>query len=304
LVLNLSFLAALVVIDRATLAALVCGLAGVAIFVARRGALRGTTLTAAWCWGLVSFALLATTIVASGLTLPDSPAELRPALYFAALMTTFCPVVAMLGAKRPQHRAWQWIVLSLWIVLALPAGEWLLFATRQEVHPARGWFLVVLIALGALNYLPTRSWLAALLFAAGQVALLSPFLPLIAQAAPLPRQLGLGLIVAALAASAAWPRGATPAEPLDRLWRDFRNLFGAVWALRVAERMNAAAVQNGWPVRLTWAGFQSGDSPGAEPIAAETREPVAKTFRSLLLPFTSPEWIADRLDPRSLAEQD
>ena len=50
----------------------------------------------------------------------------------------------------------------------------------------RSWFLLVLIALGALNYLPTRFWPASLLFAAGQVLLLARFLPAGGYVPPLP----------------------------------------------------------------------------------------------------------------------
>ena len=41
-------------------------------------------------------------------------------LDFAAAMIVFCPAMALLGAKRPQDKPWQLIVLSLWGILALP----------------------------------------------------------------------------------------------------------------------------------------------------------------------------------------
>ncbi|MES1213155.1 MAG: hypothetical protein ABUL64_01075, partial [Singulisphaera sp.] len=87
--------------------------------VARRY-VRGTTLVAPWCWAIVAVALVAAVdgaalLSGSGMT----PAWLSAARYLAAI-ATFCPLMAVLGAKRPQDRAWQLIVLALWFVLALP----------------------------------------------------------------------------------------------------------------------------------------------------------------------------------------
>ncbi len=294
---NLSILAAVLPADPAALEALALGLMGIAILVRGRGALRDTTLWAAWWWTLAGLGMVTGTAVIVECGLPQASLKLRQALEFAAAMTTFCPLMALLGAKRPQHRAWQWIVLSLWVVLALPSGEWLLFNTGQEIHAARSWFLAVLVGLGALNYLPTRYCLAGLLFAAAQVALVARFLPACGSVSRLPPQWALLLIVAALALAAWTPEGkAGGAEPLDRVWRDFRNLFGTVWALRVAERINSAAQQNGWKVRLDWSGFHALESPAQEPISAEIRGPLTKTLRSLLLPFVAPQWIARRLE--------
>ena len=117
-------------------------------------------------------------------------------LRFAAAMATFCPLMALLGAKRPQDRAWQFIVFSLWIVLSLPSFEWLLFGGVAEIHPARFWFLVVLTLIGATNGLTTRYWPSGLLFAGGQLALLVPFLT--SGQVPLPEEVAGSLGLAAM----------------------------------------------------------------------------------------------------------
>ncbi len=190
------------------------------------------------------------------------------------------------------------MVLALWVVLALPSGEWLLFHRGGGMHPARSWFLVVLIGIGTFNYVATRFCLAALLYAAAEVALLARFLPGAAGIDPFAPHMALALFGAALAA-AAWLSGkpARDEDPLTRLWRDFCNLFGAVWALRIAERLSALAAQDRRPFRWTWGGLQGaeGDPP---PLDDENRRWLAKNLRSLLLPFVSAEWIAQRLsDP-------
>ncbi len=279
------------------LPALVCGGLGLAMLVRGRGRLAGTTLLAAWWWALLSLSLLTLTSAGLPLWVDDPQGKAQRAMYFAAAMTSFCPLMALLGAKRPQHRAWQWIVVALWLVLALPSVEWLLFHRGGGIHAARSWFLVILIAIGTINYLPTRFWLASLLYGAAEVALVARFLPGGAGLTPLPAHLPLALIAAALAA-ATWLSGrpARDTEPLLRLWRDFCNLFGTVWALRVAERLSALAAHDHREFRWTWAGLHLPNSGQSGSIPEEIRPWLAKNLRSLVLPFVSSQWIAQRLE--------
>src|SRR5262245_57743439 len=85
---------------------------------------RGTTLVAPMVWALVALLLL---VVDAAMSSGTDGMEAK--FQAIAATATFCPLVSLLGAKRPQHRAWQWIVLSLWAVAALPAIESLI------VHP-------------------------------------------------------------------------------------------------------------------------------------------------------------------------
>jgi hypothetical protein len=79
---------------------------------------------------------------------------------------------------------------------------------------------------------------------------------------------------------------------LDRVWLDFRDAFGAVWALRVMERMNAASTMYGWPVLLSWNGFSPrDDAPEVSPVPPTVEE----SLRTLLRRFVSPEWIDERM---------
>src|SRR5207248_1708172 len=54
-------------------------------------------------------------------------------------------------------------------------------------------------------------------------------------------------------------------RPLDRVWRDFRDLFGIVWARRIQERFNDEARKQGLPLRLGIDGLEdaTGNSPAA-----------------------------------------
>ena len=84
-------------------------------------------------------------------------------------------------------------------------------------------------------------------------------------------------------------------DPLDRLWRDFCNLYGLAWGLRVAERFNASAAANRWPVTLTWRGFRSPSGDGSPGLSAAEREAVAENLASWLRRFVEPTWIAERV---------
>src|SRR6185295_15343995 len=106
-------------------AAAVLGLLVLAILLKGSGGLRGTTLVAPWAWSALATLTVAGSEVAAGLA-GDLASWIVP-LRFMAAMSAFCPIMAVLGAKRPQDRAWQFIVLSLWAVLCLPAAGWWLF---------------------------------------------------------------------------------------------------------------------------------------------------------------------------------
>src|SRR4051794_207498 len=99
----------------------------------QRRAVAGTTLTAPWWWSVVSLLALALAEFVTAFWKSDSDPS-AAALRFIAATSTFCPLMALLGAKRPQDRGWQFIVFSLWVVLALPGLEWLLFGGVQELH--------------------------------------------------------------------------------------------------------------------------------------------------------------------------
>jgi hypothetical protein len=277
---------------RVSVVAALC-VAGLAALAWQRRRIGGTTLVAPWVWSLVALATVAGSEALIRLGGGEPALPWAVALRFAAAMSTFCPTMALLGAKRPQNRAWQLIVLALWGILSLPSLEWLLYGGAAEIHPARFWFLVVLIATGALNGIGTRYWVSSLLYGGGQVLLLWPFfVPQGALAGADAPPLGISaLVLAWLLLAAQWPRGKLPTLPLDRVWLDFRDAFGVVWGLRVAERINASARRYGWPIQLGWSGFRQPDST----LSPEVPEAAEDSLRTLLRRFVSPDWIDARL---------
>jgi hypothetical protein len=248
------------------------------VLVRARRYVRGTTLAApcAWAWvallAIVGVELLATMDIADG-----PPLWLDAARYLVGV-ATFCPVMAVLGAKRPQDRAWQIIVASLWGVLSLPALQDLLYHYGQPValDPAWRGFLTILVVVGLVNYLPTRFWPSSILFGMAQAALMSDFLPIalpIDASARVPAALTLAALAGVLPIL-GWPARRAAADSLDRLWRDFRDAYGMLWGARIRDRASGAA------------------SPSEG--APTDRSAEERTFVAHLQRFVSREWIAAR----------
>lgn len=275
--------------------------AGLSAALALRQGIRHTTLISAWVWAVISLvAWWGAELAAASVALGWAVAGVTP-LSVAAIAVSLCPAVAVLGAKRPQDRAWNFVVLSLYAIVALPAAEGLLLhpAQRVEMGGARGWFLWILILLGPINYVPTRYWLASVILAAGQIIALSPYLALVRQPLVLlPGLVGLCLAgVASAIAALASRRPNRAANSLNRQWLDFRDSFGMLWALRVEERMNAAMRQQGWNLELTWGGFRVPGDAASLPAIAPAIEPTLRTsFRGLLRRFVAGTWIDARSD--------
>lgn len=273
--------------------ALLCLVALVPLALAWR-TVRETTLVSAWRWSLAALLALAGAAALAPLLQSEHSASVD-AVWFAAAALTFCPVVSVLGSKRPQHKAWNFVVLSLWAVVAQPAFEMLLLARGETlaVSDARGWFLWLLVALTPINYLATHYWLASLAVAAGQTLLLQAHLPLLGLRAPWSPTLGVLCIAAGgLAAVFAGRKPIDAVNAIDALWIHFRNSFGLLWALRVQERVNAFTNQQDLPCTLTWRGLR--DRERGEPIAnlPEADERLLRqTLSGLLRRFVSPAWM-------------
>ncbi len=270
---------------------------GLCVLLAVRRAVLQTTLAGAWWW------LLAALVGWAGAELADALALVSrgnlDSLRLATISLSFCPIVAVLGAKRPQNGAWNFVVLSLWGIVALPAAEnfFLHPGQRLALGDARAWFLWILILLGPINYVPTRFAVASLLLAAGQMVALSPYLALIHR--PLfSFHSVVGLAIAANGFLEGWVASHRPRSgnsDYDRVWLDFRDTFGLLWALRVQERVNAVAQQNGWDIELAWNGFFRPSSGQAISKIDPTTAPALKSsFNGLLRRFVSSEWIAER----------
>ncbi len=212
---------------------------------------RATSLEHAVVWAIVAWLCWGLAFVVGD----ADHASIDPWRY-CALCLTGCAGVAVLGARRPHVFAWNFVVLGLFAVMALPLVETRFIGTHPA-DPLRIFFMAATIAVGMLNYLPTRLAPASLLVAiacAGEIVLL--FAPdwLPAEAA--------GMTVASLLAAAPWVawsclrKCSADLGAADRLWLDFRDAWGLLWSQRVREQFNRAAANADWPVRLTWSGLR------------------------------------------------
>ena len=271
---------------------------GIAVLVPAWRVVKQTTLAAAWGWSAA--AILAWSGVEFCAALLSAGQNDGPwaGARLTAISLSLCPVVAVLGAKRPQHTAWQFVVLSLWGILALPAAEafFLHRGGRLEVGELRGWLLWILLTLGPINYGPTRYGVASLVNAVGQVLALSPHLPLL-QRRLVPHSELVGLAICVIGLAMAWMLSKLrrrPTNSIDAIWFDFRDAFGLFWALRVEERVNAASRQSAWRLILTWNGLRTEDTSGAPGADAAVMAELRSSLRGLLRRFVTSDWIEQR----------
>jgi hypothetical protein len=288
-------------------------------------AARGTTLVAPLAWALLAYLLIG---IASIEWIPLTKTEWSKWMFIAAT-STLCPSMALLGAKRPQNRAWQLIVFAFWFVMALPAIRSLLFQAGEglEIHTIWKWFIAVVILAGCVNHLPTRFGWAAVVIAGGQIQLFWNHLPWnLGSPVMIGRIAGFGMILSGivfayllhrikqrqLAAYRGW----------NRAWRDFRDFFGVVWGLRIIERVSQmpSALEN--CIQLSWDGFHEltpaighdscspanpeqalpaeittpiHDAARLRPATPDVMKPLDAGLRNLMWRFVSEAWLQSRL---------
>jgi len=193
-------------------------------------------------------------------------------------------------------------VLSLWAILVLPVVESLVLRHGQmpDVRGARSWFMLILIGLGIANSLPTRFWFPAILFGGGQLLMLATSLPFVRELVDRsPTIKGFSCCaMAVIVVTRLAIRKRNANDSLDGVWRDFRDAFGLLWGLRVAEQINIAARSSNWRLTLRWRGFidERGEALEFSSLPEETRKPLQQVLENLLRRFVTQEWIAARMD--------
>lgn len=259
--------------------------------------LRYTTLNVAQGWVLAAASLWTLTWTLD-FCLGQLPKPIADHLWYAAAIVALCPPIAVLGARRPGTRVWNWFILVP-MLFALGWPVMTLFVQRSDVRglqletPQLAAYMLVVV-MGAGNYIGTRHTLAALLYVAANSCLV------ISSSAVCPawlsdqwraRSVATGsMVLAILMASLAGGRLPADASRFDRLWLDFFDQFGVVWGRRIQDRVNFMATRESWKVRLGLHGFH-----GNEPPDEATERRIEHTFRWLLRRFVDPPWIDARL---------
>lgn len=284
-------------------------LAALAILARSRTALRNTTLTVAWGWGVAAMSAWAALWLADAVCSAIKPG-LADRLWYSAAVLMLCAPIAVLGSRRPATRVWLWfVILPMFIVLGLPVvSTWQGGLAPRPLRleaPAVVSFGLVLV-MGAGNYLGTRFTLPAVLFAVALLLLIAPLSAAVPDTFPAASESQTWATICLSASTLlAWRQSKTngrlspstghPMEACDRLWIDFRDFFGIVWARRIQDRINAVAAKEQWPVRLEMHGIVwiEKDSSVEKVHAAAKR--ISQTFRWLLRRFVDPAWIDQRL---------
>lgn len=256
-------------------------LTGAILFARLWLAVRATSLRHTATWAMGAWAMW-------GLAILNEAArgDPWPELRYVALCVTCGVGTAVLGARRPGAGPWNFVVLGLLAVLLMPFAESGLTGKPLYLDTVRCVFLAGTLAIGCLNYLPTRLGGAALLLALGCAT------EIVALAGPVH---GYSVAYSHVPAWAAWPllvpwvallllTTARPATAgFDRQWLAFRNRFGLVWSQRLREQFNNAAMHAGWPVLLRWPGLRL--RPGKpRPLAAD-QEAMLATLQALMKRF-------------------
>lgn len=270
---------------------------------AARVVISKTTLVEPWRWGFGALCVWAATLLLTAFV-PNVSPGLADQLWLASTVLLVTPFVSVLGARRPASRVWSWFVaLPVTIVLLLPAAtawnsEWRPAPLQLEPPMLAGYGLVLLMGTG--NYLGTRYGQSALLCGlAGLSVVVS--LSTIGSRLPVGPNLlrAFGTLLLSVAMWQGWWRSHQPGrrttDGFDRLWLDFRDLFGVVWARRIQERFNETAKKSGWPVRLQLDGFVGDQRAVPSASSSEPWSEIEAALRWLLRRFVDPEWIDERL---------
>jgi hypothetical protein len=266
-----------------------------------RRAVASTTLMAAWRYVSVAALFWAVVSVAT-LLWPKVDPAIADQLWYIVAVLMLCPLVSVLGARRPVTRVWNWfVIIPLVLVLTFPmVATWSHGVPSErlqlETPAVLGYTLVLVMGVG--NYFGTRFTVASLLLAASLLMLVIPFWQSPSQA---PSRDSLRVwataVLGAAALTAIWQgRSSHPVgNSFDRLWIDFRDYFGIVWAKRIQDRINQTAHSENWPVRLEMHGLQPID-PAAQSSLVNDASRVERAFRWLFRRFAEPDWIDERLN--------
>lgn len=207
-------------------------------------------------------------------------------LHYLALGLTGCASVAVLGARRPGVGAWNFVILGLLAVMLFLWLEGRLAEDDLILLRVRTVFLAGTVAVGVLNYLPTRLAPAAVLLALGYgleifnlIGMKQPALNFEATQT----MAGMMMALTPWVAYSRLHRQPKILSEFDQIWLRFRDSYGLVWAQRLREQFNQSAKHSDWPVVLRWQGLRL--LPRAVPPSHDDRQAMLTNLRGLMKRF-------------------
>jgi len=268
---------------------------------------RSTTMSSAADWSVVAFVGWSLALAVDWLS-GATETRWSDQLWYTACVLTLTPFTAALGAKRPGTRVWSvFVIVPLILVLEWPAvshwdGTWPPGRLVLE-SPALAAMGLVLV-MGTGNYLGTRYAWPVLGIACGIPLLLAPLSEHAFHWA-FPAEFWRATACGCLALSILrirWKSARRPPQTgLERVWTDFRDLYGIAWARRVQEQINTTAHQEHWTIRLDFQGLVQESGAPADTLSALDMSRIERALRWSLRRFVDPGWITARLGSQDLA---
>ena len=255
-----------------------------------------------WAIAAVLCSLATTTLQLA----PDAVAvQIRTALLHLSVTVQLTPLISILGARRPGVRAWPWfVILPMLLVFQWPSASQVMAesaGTAVVIERPSSLGLMFVVVMGAGNYFGTRFTCAAVLgalgiftqhFAVSEWAIdlgVSPGNVWLVAA-------GTTVVCIAVLQTGLGTRTDAPTGLWQELWVDYRDIFGIVWARRVADRVNQFAVRESWNHRLTLDGFVSADAEPSTQTEARNDQVTGREGRVLC-------WILRRFVDREFLER-
>ncbi|MEZ6057444.1 MAG: hypothetical protein R3C01_12150 [Planctomycetaceae bacterium] len=274
-----------------------------------------TTLISAYWWSVVAMAIWGGVYLLDvQLTRLEHP--IAETCWYVTVLFALTPLVAVLGARRPGVGAWNWfVVVPLLAVFGLFAvTNWRLEGMSAPIKVPAPLLagLGVVMAMGLGNYLPTRYFVTVCLMGLAMLLVLLPvstFVELSHSQSRLIRLAATSLLCGSVLFGAWASRMVRTIEcPISRLWNDYWDSFGLIWAIRLSERFNAKANEEQWPWRLGALGlepFPPREGKDAEefdrPTPAEEAA-MMRNIRWMIQRFVSDCWVERHLPMQTVNE--
>ncbi|VAX38595.1 hypothetical protein MNBD_PLANCTO02-2896 [hydrothermal vent metagenome] len=280
---------------------------GFALLIYAGQFLRQTNALAARRWAIASSLFLGILYLFTESPLssfvPSNSLMRNASQWYIAAILLLTPFVSILGARRPTNKFWSYfIVLPMIFVLGFPIlVNWMGGGMDDQFSiqpPVLIGFLFVLM-MGVGNYFGTQLTLPAILAGCSVILIVvpltttvSPVVPVLVLAMTFPAAVAMhGLSIIWAYWSLRKRSNTETGSPYNQLWFNFQNLFGIVWAKRVAEQINQAAESKQWQVRLELHGLVWQQTELTTEQKTETIKELDKHLRWALLRFVEEEWI-------------